>query len=73
MTERDQLPKWEKELKRTERLLKDQAFEHQRVMAAYRKGVTSLEEFEAEKKVIEGDQAQLRASREQLEALIQGE
>jgi len=72
-TEQDMLPRWQQELKRTEKLLKDQEFEHERVMVAYRRGVTTLEQFAEEKQQIEAEQVELRARAQHLEALIQGE
>jgi hypothetical protein len=72
-TEQDMLPKWVRELRRTQTLLKDQAFEHELVMRAYRKGVTTLEQFAQEKREIEAEQAELQARAEHLEALIEGE
>jgi len=72
-TERDMLPRWQREFKRTEKLLKDQEFEHERVMVAYRRGVTTLEQFAEEKQQIEAEQVELRARAEHLEALIEDE
>ena len=72
-TEQDMLPRWQQELKRTEKLLKDQEFEHERVMVAYRRGVTTLEQFAEEKQQIEAEQVELRARAQHLEALIEGE
>ena len=72
-TEQDMLPKWQRELKRTEKVLKDQDFESDRVRLAYRKGVSTLEEFEREKREIEAEQSELRTRRDHLKALIEGE
>ena len=72
-TERDMLPRWQREFTRTNKLLKDQEFEHERVMVAYRRGVTTLEQFAEEKQQIEAEQAELRARAQHLEALIEGE
>jgi DNA invertase Pin-like site-specific DNA recombinase len=72
-TERDQLPAWRRELRRTEKALTHSDFELTLARIAYRKGVNSLEQYAADKAELEKERGDLTARRDELAALIEGE
>ncbi len=70
-TEREQAPRWRRELKGTEQELDGLGFEMATAMTAYRKGVDSLDQYAEHKKQIEERRAELEAEKARLEGLLE--
>jgi hypothetical protein len=69
-TDRDELPKWQRELKRTEKALQDLGEEEDLARISYRKGVDSLGKYEKNLAEIATGREELEARQEQLSRLI---
>ena len=72
-TQQDLLPKWRKELARTEKLLAGLAFDEDLASKAHLKQVFTLDRLEREMQEIAKERADLTERKQHLEALIEGE
>jgi len=72
-TEREELPRWRRELKRTQKGLEDLDFEDDAARIAYRKGVDTLATYEKNVNELRQERAELTAGHERLTRLIEDE
>jgi len=72
-TERDNLPKWRREVKRTAKRLADLELEGNLARLAFRKGVDSLDTYAQNKQELEQEREDLEEQQHRLAALIEDE